>query len=75
MKQQPRKLHEVQSDYKDAIVGLCIVCEKPTSGWYGRWGNHGTCSKKCEVVQEAIPKYLKKGEGDGHVSLPSKQDP
>lgn len=57
MKQQPRKLHEVQEEYKDTIVGLCIVCEKQTRGWYGRWGNLGTCSKKCEQVQEAIPKY------------------
>jgi hypothetical protein len=48
---QPRKLHEVQQEYKETVVGLCISCGKPTSGWYGRWGDVGTCGKKCETIQ------------------------
>ena len=31
----------------------CIVCQKPVSAFYGRWGASGTCSKKCEQIQEA----------------------
>ena len=32
----------------------CMVCHKAiTDGYYGHWGDNGTCSKKCEQVQEA----------------------
>ena len=29
----------------------CVICEKMVTGFYGRWGNTGTCSKKCEIEQ------------------------
>lgn len=66
---QPRKLHEVQADYKETVVGLCIVCKKPVSGFYGRWGDSGTCCKAHEAIQEAKPRY-QKGEENGNVTLP-----
>ena len=33
----------------------CIICGHPYlhNHPYGRWGNEGTCSKKCEMQQEA----------------------
>ena len=38
----------------------CIVCGGPiTTGYFGRWGNTGTCNKKCEKEQEDKPKFLK----------------
>jgi len=36
----------------------CIVCQKLVSAWYGRWGSSGTCSKKCEEVQESKSHYV-----------------
>ena len=36
----------------------CIVCQKPVSAWYGRWGTSGTCSKKCEEIQESKNRYV-----------------
>jgi len=75
-----KNFREAQEEYKDAVVGLCIICQKPTSGWYGRWGNLGTCSKKCELVQEDLPKYLPssaktldEGEGNALISQRSNQ--
>lgn len=36
----------------------CCVCNKPiTTGFYGVWGNTGTCSRLCEKVQESKPKH------------------
>ena len=64
-----KNLQDLQQSYKESVVGLCIVCDKPTSGWYGRWGNLGTCSKKCEQIQEAKPKYLGP-KGDSDATLP-----
>lgn len=41
----------------------CCVCKKPiTNGFYGVWGNTGTCSRKCEEVKENQPKH--QGERD-----------
>lgn len=68
---QSRNLREVQDEYKDTVVGLCIICEKPARGWYGRWGDLGSCSKKCEAIQETKPKYQQKGDGDGNAAIPS----
>lgn len=31
----------------------CTICQKPVTSFYGRWGNSGTCSRKCEQVKEA----------------------
>ena len=41
----------------------CCVCGKAiTTGYYARWGNGGTCTAKCESIQElAIHNF-----GDNH---------
>jgi len=52
-----RKLADVQQEYKESVVGLCCICSKPVPGFYGRWGDGGTCSRPCEVIREAQPKY------------------
>ena len=57
-----RNLREAQEEYKERVVGLCCVCQKPVTGFYGRWADSGTCSRPCEIVQEAKPKYPEKGE-------------
>lgn len=36
----------------------CVVCEKQISQFYGRWGSGGSCSRKCELIQEEKPKDL-----------------
>ena len=33
-------------------VKPCVQCGKQIANFYGRWGNAGTCSKKCEELQE-----------------------
>lgn len=59
----PRKLHEEQEEYTDAVVGLCCQCGKPTKGgFYGSWNIEGqkvagTCNKTCEALYEAVYKY------------------
>lgn len=35
----------------------CMVCQKAVEGWYGAWGDSGTCSKKCEQDQASKPLY------------------
>ena len=35
----------------------CIICQRMTQG-YGCWTDGNTCSKDCEVIQEAKPKFL-----------------
>ena len=35
----------------------CLICQKPVEGFYGAWGSTGTCSAKCERVQEKIPRF------------------
>jgi hypothetical protein len=42
---------------KQSETGLsltpCMVCGKRlVYGYYGRWGDSGTCSRKCESEQE-----------------------
>lgn len=32
----------------------CMICNKEVEGFYGSWGSTGTCSRKCEQVQERI---------------------
>lgn len=35
----------------------CLVCQKAiTDGYWGRWGDGGVCSKKCNEVMEIKPK-------------------
>lgn len=47
-----KKLQEMQAEYTKVI---CVVCEKACQAYYGNWGNVGTCSRKCERAQEALP--------------------
>lgn len=62
---------------KEEVVSLsfnpCCHCGKAiVQGYYGRWGNAGTCSKTCEKEQEKKPRYPEsKLEGEDHVSIPS----
>lgn len=53
-----RNFREVQEEYRESVVGLCCICQKRVNGFYGRWGNTGTCSSKCEREQEAKPRFL-----------------
>lgn len=56
--QQKNKKEEQQCVFKP-----CCVCNKPIlEGYYGAWGDGGTCSKKCELVQETKPRYPTIGE-------------
>ena len=29
---------------------LCLVCRKPLTHFYGRWGHQGTCSRSCDEL-------------------------
>lgn len=36
----------------------CLMCNKQiTDGYYARYGESGTCSKKCMIEQDKKPKY------------------
>lgn len=56
------KLHEWQKKEQETLrLSPCCVCGKPiTDGYYGRWGNGGACSKTCDAIEEAKPKYERK---------------
>ncbi len=57
------KLHEVQQKKKDKELEqwihqpICCVCKRECEGYYGRWGNSGTCDSACEKVQAAKPRF------------------
>lgn len=36
---------------------VCMVCNVRVEGFYARFGDGGTCSKKCMKVQDEKPKY------------------
>lgn len=60
-----KSFREVQEQYQETVVGLCLSCQKPVKGgWYGRWDNLGTCSKKCEQIQATRPKFPEHSEED-----------
>lgn len=43
-----KEQEEVKLNFKP-----CIVCGKQIgTGYYGSWGDGGTCSKACESIQE-----------------------
>lgn len=43
------------------ILKPCCACGGVVEkGYYGSWGNGGTCSKKCELVQESKMSLLPK---------------
>lgn len=52
-----KNMREVAEEYKATIVGMCCVCGKPVRGFYGRWGDGGTCNGTCEKVKKAEPPY------------------
>lgn len=54
---QSKNFREVQTEYKETVVGLCLVCKKATSGYYARFGDNGVCSKICMKVQDSLPLY------------------
>lgn len=47
-----KDLRQVQAEYTKV---LCMVCEKACDGYYGHWGNVGTCSRSCEHTQSNLP--------------------
>jgi hypothetical protein len=36
---------------------ICCVCGRKCEGYYGRWGDSGSCNSACEKVQLAKPRY------------------
>ncbi len=52
------KAKEVKALPEKEELKPCIVCTKPVAAFYGRWGDSGTCSKKCELVQEQKPRFF-----------------
>lgn len=55
MAKQP--LNPVLSEEVGAKLFTCMVCGKNVTQVYGRWNEvGGTCSKKCETVQEQKPR-------------------
>jgi hypothetical protein len=50
---------------RTVALGPCLACGRMvTGGYYGRFGNEGVCSKKCNEVQAMKTKYpniLKEG--------------
>ncbi len=36
---------------------VCMVCGVKCAGYYGRWGDSGTCTLACEAVQKASKGY------------------
>ena len=58
---------------KDESLPLkpCIICTKISEG-YGAWKDGHTCSRKCELLQEAKPKDFGEPinkQGDGYASM------
>lgn len=52
----------LSEELRDKLLRTCMVCGKSCEGFYGAWGEigdppKGTCSKSCEKIQEAKPKY------------------
>ena len=49
---------QVQEEYNNAVVGLCLVCTKPVKGgYYGQWEGGGVCNKTCNDLQAMKPAY------------------
>ena len=48
-----KSLHDVQNEYRDTIRGVCLVCEKACTGFYGNYGNSGVCSRTCMKAYES----------------------
>lgn len=38
----------------------CCICSKViTTGYFGRWGDGGTCTAKCEGIRQDMQLYLR----------------
>ena len=47
---------QVQADYQETVVGLCLICTKPVKGgYYGQWQGGGVCNKTCNMLQSLKP--------------------
>lgn len=56
-----KNLREVQQNYQETVVGLCLVCGKPVKGgFYGNWQAGGTCSRACEISFESKNRFINK---------------
>ena len=57
-RQRPQKLHELQEDYANTVVGLCLACGKQVKGgYYASYSEGGVCNKTCMQVQDEKPRY------------------
>ena len=56
---QSFKLHEAQQKKREDDLAAwikqptCCVCQRNCEGYYGRHGDSGSCSKKCEESYDA----------------------
>lgn len=50
----PKPLEKVESL---SLLPCCVCKGIVPKGYYGSWQEGGTCSPKCEVIKEAMPKY------------------
>lgn len=56
-KSQEKKGYEGEISEVTLTFNNCVNCGKAiTRGYIGRWGESGTCSRECEIAQEAKPK-------------------
>ena len=50
----PKNIREKKED--ELFFKECVVCNGNIGyGYYGRWSDSGTCSKKCEIEQAQKP--------------------
>lgn len=68
MKKQPSNPVLSEAHVKQLLY-KCCVCDKAVEGFYGRWGSGGTCSRACERIEEAKPRY-EPPKGEGHATVP-----
>ena len=54
-RRRPEKTEVVEEQWIKQPV--CMICNKTCLGFYGRWGNVGTCSKAHEKIQAEKPRY------------------
>ena len=56
-KSQKKKGYEGEIPEVTLTFNNCVNCGKViTRGYIGRWGESGTCTRECEMAQEAKPK-------------------
>lgn len=56
-KSQKKKGYEGEMSEVVLTFNNCVNCGKPiTRGYIGRWGESGTCTRECEMAQEAKPR-------------------